>query len=344
MTRDTPPRRPATDETPRRRAEGPLSVAVAPSASAILESFAASGRCPVPIRIETVGEDGRLCRPNATAEVFWRHGRVSREWASAAMEGIDGLAWAHSDFVGVDGLPLDRLRARGVVLTNGVGNYSRPMAEWVILAMLSAAKSFPEAVRRSDTGRWEPVGTLEEMTGKVALLLGLGSTNRLVVGPATALGIEVWAAVRSPRPVPDGISELFVGEAWKDRLGEVDYLVLGLPHTPETDGIIDAEVLRRLPSSAWLINVARGALVDEEALVAALDGGIIAGALLDAFRQEPLPQSHPLWGRPNVTIVPHHSWSSPLVDKRIEELFFSQLLRWVGGEALENVVDYGAGY
>ncbi len=309
-----------------------------------MEDFAASGRCPVPLLIEKVGEDGKLVRPGARAEIFWRHGRVSRQWASRAMVGIEGLAWAHSDVVGVDGLPLADLADRGVILTNGVGNYSKPMAEWVLLGMLQAAKRFPEVIRRSDARQWEPPGTLEEMGSKVVLLLGLGSTNRLVVGPAAALGMEVWAAVRSERPCPPGVSQMLVGDAWKDRLGEVDFLVLGLPHTPQTERIIDAHVLSKLRPTAWVINLARGALIDEAALVEAVQNNSVGGALLDAFDEEPLPPSHPFWGHPNVIIVPHHSWSSPLVSQRLPDLFFENLIRWTTGQSLLNVVDFAAGY
>jgi glyoxylate/hydroxypyruvate reductase len=121
-------------------------------------------------------------------------------------------------------------------------------------------------------------------------------------------------------------------------------VVLGLPATDATRGMIDARALAAMRDDAWLVNVARGALVDEDALVQALDAGRLGGALLDAFSTEPLPADSPLWGRDNVVIVPHHTWSSPASYRRMEELFAAQLSRWLRGEPMHNVVHPDTGY
>lgn len=340
-----PLRAPRADQ-PTRRSSGDVVVAAPGFARRALERIAGSGKLGVGISMVEMDQDGRPLPGGAQdAEVLWRHGRVTREWGTRALTSLPGLQWAHSDFVGVDGLPLGDLDRRGVLLTNGVGNYSWPMAEWTILAMLSAVKNFPTVVRNSDAGVWELPGTLGELRGKVALLLGLGSVNSLVAPLAAALGVEVRASARQRRDsLPQGVSTMHLADTWRCDLPEVDFLILGLPQTPETERIVNADVLGRLKPGAWLINLARGGLVDEDALVEAVDSGQVGGAVLDAFTEEPLPPSHPLWRRPNVTIVPHHTWSSERVNKRIEDLFADQLLRWVTGEPLANVVDFAVGY
>jgi phosphoglycerate dehydrogenase-like enzyme len=219
------------------------------------------------------------------------------------------------------------------------------MAEWVMLGILSAAKRFPRFVRLSDSGRWDPSPLLSELEGGVLLLVGLGSVNSLVAPMAAAFGMEVRAMARRPRTeLPAGVTRMVEQKSWRAELAEADYVVLGLPLTPATANIIDAEALASMKPTAWLINVSRGALVDETALVRALDEGQIGGALLDTFVEEPLPEGHPLWGRENVIVVPHFTWSSPVAVGRVEQLFAEQLARFVAGDALANVVDTAAGY
>jgi phosphoglycerate dehydrogenase-like enzyme len=169
--------------------------------------------------------------------------------------------------------------------------------------------------------------------------------NGLVAPMAAGFGMDVRAVSRQARAeLPAGVTRMVAADRWRDELADTDYVVLGLPLTPATDKIIDAGALAAMKPTAWLVNVARGALVDEDALVRALDEGRIGGAVLDTFAEEPLPQGHPLWGRENVIVVPHFTWSSPRAVERIEELFADQLARWVSGARLANVVDATAGY
>ncbi len=323
----------------------PLAVGCSRRAVEALARLEREGRLPAAVRPVLVGRDGVEPSQARGAEVLWRTGVASADWLGHAVDQLPDLAWVHSDFVGVDNLSLAELCQRGIILTNGAGNYSRPMAEWVLLAMLSAAKDLPRLVRQSDSGVWEPGPELSELVGARLLMLGLGSVGRLVAEMAVPLGLRVTAAVRSPRDVPPaGVERLVVGAAWRDELGLADFVVCALPLTPATAGMIDKAALEAMKPSAWLVNVARGGLIDEAALVAALDDGGIGGALLDAFVEEPLPPGHPLWGRHNVIVVPHYTWSSPRTWERIDHLFAEQLTRWVHGEPLANVVDPAVGY
>lgn len=284
-------------------------------------------------------------RDVADVRVLWRQGRATNDWVRAAIGELGALEWLHSDFVGIDGLPVAELAQRGVVVTNGAGNYSRPMAEWVILAMLAAAKQLAHFVRQSEAGAWDPTPELSELSGSVALFLGLGSVGTLAAPMAAALGVEVWGVARTERhEPPPGVARLIPAGGWRSALPAADFVVCALPLTPETERMIDAAALEAMKDNAWLINVARGELIDEEELIAALDRQTLGGAVLDAFETEPLPAGHPLWRRPNVIVVPHHTWSSAQVAQRMDCLFAAQLQAWVRGLPLANQVDLVAGY
>lgn len=324
----------------------PVGVASGRREQETLARLNKEGHLARPIRPVVVDRDGRVDPAEAAGvTVLWRPGLKSREWLLNAVEHLPDLEWVHSDAAGADILPLAELAARGIVVTNGIGSFSRPMAEWAMLGILSAAKRFPRFVRLSDSGTWDPSPLLAELEGSVVLLVGLGSVNSLVAPMAAAFGMEVRALAQKPRAeLPAGVTRMVVQERWHAELADADYVVLGVALTPATANLIDAEALAVMKPTAWLINVSRGALVDEAALVRALDAGQIGGALLDTFVEEPLPEGHPLWGRENVTVVPHFTWSSPVALERIEQLFAAQLARFVAGDALANVVDAAAGY
>lgn len=324
-----------------------VGVAVHEDAAAQLEE--ALGSCPEiaqDVRVVTIGSEGQVTSGAATGtEVLWRQGWVTRDWLLSAIAQLPDLRWLHSDSVGVDTLPLDEIAFRGVTLTNAAGVYSRPIAEWVVLAILAAAKRLPDFVRRSDAAIWTSGPELQELMGSVVLLLGLGSINALVAAMLSVFGVEVSAMARRPRTDrPIGVDRIIEREELHAELCRADYVVLGLPLTPETEHVIDAEALRHMKQGAWLINVARGRLIDEEALVASLDNEQVGGAILDAFDEEPLPANHPLWRRENVVVIPHFTWSSPAIIQRRRELFLGQLMHWLGQRPLLNLVDPAAGY
>jgi len=323
----------------------PIGVAVHEAAVQLLER-ALADRPRLAIRPVLVDSAGQL-DPGAAAGtmVLWRPIMTSPEWLLTAVERLPDLAWIHSDPVGVEALPLREFATRGLTLTNGAGIYSRPMAEWIVLSLLATVKRFPDFVRGSDRARWSPGAELHELAGRAVLLLGLGSVNTLVAQMLEPFDADVSAVTRRPRlAAPPGVRRLVGPDAWRNELPKADFVVLGLPVTDETRGMIDELALRQMKAGAWLVNIARGALVDETALIAALDDGRLGGALLDAFIEEPLPASHPLWRRSNVIVVPHHTWSSDAVSERRVALFRQQLDAWINGEPLKNTVDPVAGY
>ena len=253
------------------------------------------------------------------------------------------LRWVHYSGTGVEHMPLDLFRERGVELTNGAGLYAEPIAEHVVMSMLAARLNLLGLLRAQAAAAWTPdVESDQELSGSVALILGYGQLGRAIGRRLVALGVDVLAARRSAGLERDG-GVVGAGD-WRARLPDVDFLVLTLPSTRETRDIIGASELAALKHGAWIVNVARGNLVDEPALLDALSSGRLGGAVLDAFVQEPLPPDHPLWRLPNVILSPHSSWRSSRLDERQVELFSDNLDRFLTGRPLRNVVNLEIGY
>ncbi len=280
------------------------------------------------------------------AEMLWCHGRFAGSWVMSAIDALPGLDWVHSDFVGVDALTLGTFVQRSIVITNGGNNFSRPMAEYIVLGMLASAKQFPFFVRNSDAGKWDTSRELSELEGAKLLLLGLGSVNSLVAKMCKGFGMDVVAWTRTEHSsLAEGVSRHVFGNEWLKEITDADYVVVGVPLTAHTRGLIDKAVLLEVAKpDLTLINLARGAIIDQVGLLEALDSGRLRYVLLDAYLSEPLPPESPLWKRPNVTVLPHHSWSSPRVMARSVELMGSQLHRWLSDLPLLDPVDLSAGY
>jgi len=268
---------------------------------------------------------------------------VAGDTAARLLQQDTNLSWVHYSGTGVEHMPLDLFREKGVVLTNGAGLYAPPIAEHVVMCMLAARLNLLGLLRAQAAATWTPdVESEQELSGAVALILGYGELGRAIGARLVALGVDVLATRRSAGLERDG-AVVPAGD-WRARLPEVDFLVLTLPSTRETRNIIGASELAALKQGAWLVNVARGNIVDEPALLDALSSGQLGGAVLDAFVQEPLPPDHPLWRLPNVILSPHSSWRSSRLDERQVELFGDNLGRFLAGRPLRNVVNLEVGY
>jgi len=301
----------------------------------------------VTIRHVVVGETNLAREVAERTEVLWRYHLPADRMADVLAQ-LPALRWVHSDYVGVEDLPLAALRDRGILLSNGAGISARPMAEWVVLAILAAAKQLPRFVRQSDSATWDVGRPLAELAGGVVLMLGLGAVGAAAARLLEPFAMDVRGCVRRPRaadaPLPTGVSRLVVGDEWRAHLGEADYVVCSLPLTAETAGMLDAAAIAAMRPGAWIVNVSRGGLIDHQALLAALDGGHLGGAVLDAFEQEPLPSEDPLWGRPDVLVLPHVTWSTSHTVDDFKTRFAAQLRLWLAGEEPADLVDLRAGY
>lgn len=294
----------------------------------------------------TVTPDGHADRPLDEVEVLL-HGRVAPEALDWVLVRAPRLRWIHSVAAGVEHVLTPAVLARGIVVTNARGVFSRPIGEYVLLMILAVSRRLPELAALQAERTWQPLAgrELQELTIGV---VGFGSIGRLVADLAATFGCRVIATRRHggasrAELLPAGVTVL-AAERLPELLAVADFVVLAAPLTPETDGLIDDDALGRMKRTAWLINVARGRLVDERALVRALEEGRIGGAVLDTFREEPLAASSPLWDLPNAIVTPNTSWSSGAVLDRSVELFCQNLHLLVAGEPLVNVVDPAAGY
>lgn len=274
-----------------------------------------------------------------TAEIGWFDMYDKRDMA-AVISAATNLKWLNSIYAGVDGLPLDLLRERGTVVTNGAGINAITIAEYVVMGMLTVAKGYREVVRAQERREWlmESPGKVE-LFGSRALLLGYGAIGKLVEERLKAFAVDVTVVRRSPGP------HTLTPDQWRAKLGDFDWVILAVPATPETDGMIGAAELAAMKPTATLINIARGAVVDQHALVAALDSQSIAAAFLDVTTPEPLPADDPLWSLDNAHITMHLSGRAQ--DKmfvRSAERFLENLDRWKKGEAVAPQVDLTLGY
>jgi phosphoglycerate dehydrogenase-like enzyme len=239
---------------------------------------------------------------------------------------------------GVDGLLTPRLIASDAVLCNAAPLHTRPMAETVMALMLAAAKRIPFHVRNQLAHEWRRTAK-DELHGSTVGIVGFGRIGSEVARLCAAFGMRVLGVRRSPASASAGAQRVVGVEGLDAVLAESDWVVLALPLTAATAGIIGRRQLEAMKAGACLINVARGDVVDEPALVERLASGKLAFACLDTFQVEPLPREHPLWSLPNVLVTPHNSASSPHMEERVVALFLDNLDRLAKGEPFINEVD-----
>ncbi|HMP57657.1 MAG TPA: D-2-hydroxyacid dehydrogenase [Novosphingobium sp.] len=250
------------------------------------------------------------------------------------------LRWLNTLGAGVDSFPLALLAERGVRLTNGAGLNAVPIAEYILMAMLTVAKGWREVVRAQERREWlaGPPGR-QELCGSSALILGAGGIGGRLAELLRALGLAVTTVRRSPGPGDLGM------DGWRDRLGDFEWVIVLVPSTPQTEGMIGTAELAAMKPDAVLINFARGAVIDQDALVEALQARRIAGAFLDVTTPEPLPADHALWSLDNCHISMHLSGRSHAnLFPRAVDRFLANLDRWQRGEPLESQVDLALGY
>jgi phosphoglycerate dehydrogenase-like enzyme len=261
---------------------------------------------------------------------------IARKYAREQLAGYRRLRWLHLGGTGINPLlPLSEWPPE-ILLTHTPGLNAPMIADYVqaIIAML--AWNFPRFYENQRKHLWQKWG-VERLEGKTVALVGLGNIGRAVVPRARAAGMRVVAIKRSPTPM-EGVERVVAPEQLHAVLSQADFVVLALPLTQETRGLMDEAALRAMRQSAFLINVSRGAIVDETALIAALQQGQIAGAALDVFEQEPLPPESPLWDAPNVILTPHVSSWSEDYRARAAEVFCQNLERYLNGQPLLNPI------
>jgi phosphoglycerate dehydrogenase-like enzyme len=255
----------------------------------------------------------------------------------------DRLRWVHVAGAGVDAVLFPGLAESMVTVTNSRGIFDRSIAEYVLGLMLIFAKDFRQSIELQQSKKWVHRES-EMLAGKKALVVGAGSIGRTIAGLARCAGMEVEAVARTARSSDEDFGRVYASEDLGEALSGADYVVIAAPLTPQTEGMFGAAQFELMDSSSRLINVGRGPIVEEPALVEALRNGQISGAALDVFLEEPLTEDSPLWEMPQVVVSPHMSGDFRGWLEALGELFVENFERWQRDEELLNVVDKERGY
>jgi phosphoglycerate dehydrogenase-like enzyme len=253
------------------------------------------------------------------------------------------LRWYHTVSAGVENMPLPELAQRGIVLTNNSGSYDIQIAEHLMAFVFAASRQLHRYRDLQRASEWKELQH-QELRDATIVVYGMGSIGGEIARLASAVGMRVIGVRRRAGPSEAGIDLVVAADRLVDVVREADYLAVAAPLTSATRGAISREVISRMKPTAWIMNIGRGAIIDEPAMIEALQAKRIAGAALDVFTTEPLPKESPLWALENVIITPHHSGSSPRASERTLKLFAENLRRYKAGEPLINRVDFEAGY
>ena len=293
-----------------------------------------------------------------TAEVLYISGRA----AIPPLEQAPNLRWVQTHWAGIDQLVDEEIWHSDIQLTTASGIHAPNMSQYVMAQILAWANRVPGWLAQQRRGEWPKQRWLkfvpDDLRGRTMGILGYGSLGREVARVAKAFGLTVLATKRDARQIkdygytlpgagdPDGVmaDRIYPAAAVRSMVAECDYVVVTLPLTPATRALVDETLLREMKPETFLVNVGRGPVVDESALIKALKKGWIAGAGLDVFETEPLPEKSPLWSMDNAIISPHVSGFTSHYDDRAIDLFNENLGRYLAGDPLLNLVDRSAGY
>jgi phosphoglycerate dehydrogenase-like enzyme len=283
------------------------------------------------------------------AEVLFGIPGESAQELARVVTGLPRLRWVHATAAGageqVRNAGLPRKALERVTITTSSGVHAIPLAEFAILGLLAIAKDLPRFMEEQRARTWPELRRpLRELDGQTLFLVGLGDIGLETARLGKALGMRTVGFRRTKGPPPTHVDEVHGPDRLAELAGQADAMVVSLPLTDQTEGMIDRATIEALPPSCIFVNVGRGRVVDEPALVEALAGRRIAGAVLDVFATEPLPAASPLWTLPNVLVTPHAVALSARENERIVELFVDNLRRYLDGRPLHNVVEPGVFY
>lgn len=310
-------------------ASAPITVAVWTD-DAEAHAFIARDHPQLDLRVTTERSDFAVAVRNA--DIVYLGRRHDRSF----LDGAARLRWLHVAATGVD--QLGDLSSLGpeVTVSNMPGLNGGMMADYCLCALMMMTWNMPLLFEQQRQGRWQGRKS-ERLEGKTLLILGLGNVGRALVGRARAAGLEVIGLRRSNTPTP-GVSRVYPPGALHEALAGADYVACALPATAATRGLLDRAAFAAMKPSAYLVNVGRGAVIDESALIEALAVGEIAGATLDVVAQEPLPADSPLWSAERIILTPHVSGFSADYRARAARIFAANLERFLSGHPPENVV------
>jgi phosphoglycerate dehydrogenase-like enzyme len=292
----------------------------------------------LPLEVVAVDSESSAVKAIVDADAFY--GRMTPDILAAAKQ----LKWVQATSAGLDGFFFPELRQSSVTVTNLRGIYSDVIADHVFAFILTLARGMHVYHQKQAEGQWGKGADVIHLGGKILGIIGLGGIGLEVARRGDAFGMRVMAVDPAPKDRPDYVKEVFDPKDVNKLLGQADFVVICVPHTGETEYLINRAALGVMKSSAVLVNIGRGKVVDLTALTEALQSGKLGGAGLDVFETEPLPEGHPLWAMKQVVITPHVAGISPEVPERRKRVIVENVRRFAAGEKLLNIVDKERGY
>jgi phosphoglycerate dehydrogenase-like enzyme len=257
----------------------------------------------------------------------------------------ENLKWLHLPSAGVDRYANKEIyQNQDIVLTNSSGVYGKPIAEHVFAMIMAHNRNLINYAYDKKEKKWQRKNEIKDFFNSTVGILGLGDIGSTIARRAKAWGAQVLALKRTAAELPDYVDQIYLNKDLNKLLKRSDYVILTLPATPETKGIIGRKEFKRMKNSAFVVNIGRGSLIKQEELVEALEKGWIAGAGLDVTEPEPLPETSKLWEMDNLILTPHTSGFSPTNDQRRFEIFKDNLKHYLNQEELLNQVDFELKY
>lgn len=254
------------------------------------------------------------------------------------------LRWVQTWSAGVEKLPLEAMKERGILLTNASGVHAEPITAVIVSFMLMFTRNMHTAIRNQQRRRWYSDGQEGELTGKTAVIAGTGAIGSETARIAKAFRMNTIGVSRSGRPV-EHFDRVFTTAELKEAVGQADFIINTLPITAETEGLFDRDIFGAAKHGAYYINIGRGATTHTDDLIAALNSGQLAGAGLDVFETEPLPEDHPLWGMEQVIMTPHCAGATDRYADRVVDIFTENMKAYLeSGKPSRNLVDYSRQY
>ncbi|SDZ33304.1 Phosphoglycerate dehydrogenase [Proteiniborus ethanoligenes] len=256
---------------------------------------------------------------------------------------LPNLKWIQLTSVGIDQVPIDILKKNSITLTNNKGGYSIPIGEWIVLKLLEMYKNSKAFYQKQSQKIWKIDTSLLELYGKTIGFIGTGSIASEAAKRLKGFGVDILGLNTR------GTKTEYFDKCYSiDKINEMvklsDAIVVSIPHTEKTHNLLNEEVFQEMKNGVYLVNIARGSIIDERAMINNLKNGKIKCAALDVFEKEPLDKNNPLWEIENVIITPHNSWVSEMRDDRRFNIIYDNLKRYLSNQTLKNIVDLNKGY
>jgi len=259
------------------------------------------------------------------------------------IELFPNLKWIQLLSAGINQVPIDKILDQDIILTNNRGGYSIPIAEWIVLKILEMIKNSREFYDKQNKKIWKMDTSILELYGKTVGFIGTGSIAQEAAKRLEGFGVNILG-ISSRGKNANHFHQCFSIDKINDIVSQCDFLVIAAPYTDNTHHLIDENVFSSMKNGTYLINIARGSIIDENALINNLKSGKIKKAALDVFEVEPLSEDSPLWEMDNVIISPHNSWASEMYSRRRYEIAYENMKRYINKEELINVVNLKMGY